>query len=65
MGPAAAREPERKHPGLQGKALSCLVWLFLPGHLWARVSGLNPQISRGLRWDPGRPQLTLPFCFPS
>lgn len=59
MGAAAAREPERKHPGLQGKAPSRLVCLFLPGHLRARVGGLNPQISRGLRWDPGH------FCFPS
>lgn len=35
MGPAATREPEREHPGLQGKALTCTVWLFLPGHLCA------------------------------
>lgn len=41
LGPAAARKPERKHPGLQGKALPH--GLAPP----SRTSGLSPQMESG------------------
>lgn len=59
MGAATTGEPEREHPGLQGNALSH--GLALPSRsLGGPESGLNPQSSQRLRWNPGCMPRLLP-----
>lgn len=48
MGPAATREPEREHPGLQGNALSHGSPRSSSSLVWQDVQPTSPE-SRGLR----------------